>query len=682
MRHWRQWIPAVLASALALSVSTALGGFNATISDPGNTFSSGLLALHDTISATTCAANGATSPNTSCSTAPLPALGGTSSAASTSAVTLANAGTVVENASTEINSCVTREVADTENNDTGLPVNGITYLQTGPSAGTYSEQTNASTAGTNWIETTNIYNDPSTYTIAGWFEMPTITSGGTLMEFANVQQGTPADYDRILWIDNTGHLRWGVNKAGTGEEQTDAAAITANTWNYVLISFASGGTVSGYLNGTRVFTSASATYDTPDSYNGYWRLGYGYSSATTWANTPTDPYFDGNLSGFTYYATTALTTANDTTLYDAGNFAPYPANLATVGTPTAYWAMQESGATGYSTSGTPNGIVPDQSGNGNTGTVAGGVTLANGVSPISGGESYEFNGSTGNIETTTQEVNPQVFTQSAWFELPSGDSGPIMGFSDVQTTTGLADWDRAIWVDSTGHLVAAVWPDSTIQEITSTGTFNNGAWHEVTVTVGPAGFLMYADGSLIASNLAITTVQVYNGYWHIGWGGNELTSWTDPPAVDWFPGDIAGVAEYSTQLSAAASIALDNGTTYDAQVFTNDVTNFWNWFTPSVCGFITLSTAVTSGGACVLPSAACATPQSLAALIGVPSATTVLAPSGATQTTGWTQSVTALTGSPPFEVGVIGFGQQSFYGEYGASTWLVALQHQYATVLG
>lgn len=679
MRHWRQWIPAVLASALALSVSTAFGGFNATISNPTNTFSSGLLALHDTISSATCAANGATSPTTACATASLPATGGTTSTATTSAVTLSNAGTVPENTSTAINSCVTRQVADTENNDTGLPVNGITYLQSGPSVGADSEETNASTSGTNWIETTNIYSDPSTYTIAGWFKMPTITSGGTLMELADVQQGTPADYDRILWIDNTGHLRWGVNNGGTGEEQTDATAITANTWYYVLVSFTSGGAVSGYLNGTRVFTSSTAANDTPDNYNGYWRLGYGYMSAATWANTPTDPYFDGYLAGFTYYAGTALTTANDTTLYDAGNFAVYTTNLATVGTPTAYWAMQESGATGYTTSGTPSGLVPDQAGNGNTGTASGGVTLTNGVSPISGGESYDFNGSTGNIQTTTQETNPQVFTQSAWFELPSGDSGPIMGFSDVQTTTGLADWDRAIWVDSTGHLVAAVWPNSTIQEITSAGTFNNGAWHEVTVTIGPAGFLMYADGVLIASNAAITTVQIYNGWWHIGWGGNELTSWTDPPSVDWFPGDIAGVAEYSTQLSAAASIALDNGTTYDAQVFTDGATSFWNWFTPSVCGFIALSTTVTSGGACVLPSSGCATPRSLAALINVSSATTALAASG---TTGWTQSVTALTGSPPFEIGLIGFGQQSFYGQYGSSTWLIALQHQYATVLG
>jgi len=665
-----------------LSVGTALGGFNATISDPSNTFSSGLLALHDTISATTCSANGATSPTTNCPTASLPATGGTTATATTSAVTLTNAGTVAENAYTEVNSCVTREVADTENNDTGLPVGGITYQQTGPSAGTSSEEANASTAGTNWIETTNIYGDPSTYSIAGWFEMPTITSGGTLMELAGVQQGTPASYDRILWIDNTGHLRWGVNKGGIGEEQTDATAITANTWYYVLISFSSGGAVSGYLNGVRVFNSASATNDTPDNYNGYWRLGYGYYSGATWTNVPTDPYFDGYLAGFTYYASTALTAANDTTLYDGGNFAAYAANLATVGTPTAYWAMQETGTTGYTTSGTPSGIVPDQSGNGNLGTVAGGVTLANGVSPISGGESYNFNGSTGNIQTTTQEANPQVFTQSAWFELPSGDSGPIMGFSDVQTTTGLADWDRAIWVDSTGHLVAAVWPNSTIEEITSAGTFNNGAWHEVTVTVGPAGFLMYADGSLVASNLSITTVQIYDGYWHIGWGGNELTSWTDPPSVDWFPGDIAGVAEYSSQLSAAASIALDNGTTYDARVFADGVTNFWNWFTPSVCGFISLSTTVTSGGACVLPSAGCATPQPLAAMINAQSATTALTTSGASQSTGWTQSVTALTGSPPFEIGLIGFGQQSFYGEYGMSSWLFSLQHQYAVVLG
>jgi Concanavalin A-like lectin/glucanases superfamily len=576
---------------------------------------------------------------------------------------------------------VTRQVADTENNDTGLVVGGVTYQQPGPSTGTYAEETNSSAAGTNLIETTNIYADPSTYSVAGWFEMPSIASGGTLMEFASVQQGTPQSYDRIVFVNDTGHLVFGVNNAGVGEEQTATTAIVANTWYYMLISFASGGAVSGYLNGTRVFTSSAAAYDAPDVYSGYWRIGDGYYSTATWAGTPTDDYFDGSLAGFTYYASTALSAANDTTLYDAGNFAAYATGLAAVGTPTAYWAMQETGTTGYTTSGTPSAFVPDQSGNGNTGTVVGGVTLANNVSPISGGESYAFNGTTGNIETTTKETNPQVFTESAWFELPVGDSGPIMGFSDVQGTTGLADYDRAIWVDSTGHLVAGVWPNSTVEEIISTGTYNNAAWHEVTVTIGPAGFLMYADGALVASNTAITTVQTYNGYWHIGWGGDEISGWADPPSVIFFPGDIAGVAVYSTQLSAAASIALDNGTTYDAQVFNNSVTYFWNWFTPSVCGFITLATTVTASGACVLPISGCAVPQSLAALVGLRSAAIALTTSGATATTGLTQSVTALSGTPPFEIGLVGFGQQSFYGQYGASLWLVALEHPYSTVL-
>lgn len=591
-----------------------------------------------------------------------------------------------ENASSEINSCSMLQVADAESADTGLPVGAVAYQAAGPSTGTFSVEPNSSTAGTNWIETTTMYSDPATYSVAAWFKMNAITSGGTLFQLANLQEGTPAGYDRILWVDDSGHIVWGSNYQGTGEEQKSTTTVAANAWYYVVLSFTSGGNVTGYLDGAQIFTSASTPNSTPDSYAGYWRLGYGYYSTSTWADSPVDAYFDGYLAGLTFYGAKALSAANDTNLYDAGNFAQYSANLAAVGTPTDYWGMQDTGSTGYSSTGLPSGgVIPDQTLNANTGTIAGGVTLATGVSPIGGGDVYELNGSTGNVQTSTLETNPQVYTQSAWFELPSGDSGTIFGFSDVQGTTGLTYWDRAIWVDQTGHLVAAVWPPvkgvGTIEEIVSPGTYDNGAWHDVTVTLGPAGFFMYADGVLVASNTGVTAAWTYNGYWHLGWSGNELTAWTDPPKSTFFPGDIAGAAVFSAQLSAAQSDTLGTSGTYDAQVFTDGVTNFWNWFTPSVCGLVTLATTVTSSGACVLPATGCSTPLPLSSLVGASSASVALTPIGSTSSTGWTETTAASTG-PPFENGLVAFGQETLSGEYRSSGWTVALQHPYEIALG
>lgn len=214
-------------------------------------------------------------------------------------------------------------------------------------------------------------------------------------------------------------------------------------------------------------------------------------------------------------------------------------------------------------------------------------------------------------------------------------------------------------------MVAAVWPNA-VEELTSSGTFADGQWHNVVVTLGASGYYMYVDGALQASNPSVTSAQAYNGYWHMGWGGNELTSWPDSPSNAWFPGSLAGVAVLSSQLSPSAAEALDNGTTYDAQVFSYSPSEFWNWGIPNVCGFIGLSM---NGGSS----------ESLAALVGASSSSSAV---GVGDSNTETNTETAISGAPSFEAGLVAFGTQAVVAAVSGSKWSVELEHPFVTTLG
>jgi hypothetical protein len=221
---------------------------------------------------------------------------------------------------------------------------------------------------------------------------------------------------------------------------------------------------------------------------------------------------------------------------------------------------------------------PDASGNGNTATVEGGTgaVVPSASGPL-GGSAITGNGTTGWLETANQITNPQVFTQLAWFKTTT--SGSIISFSGHHGTAGGAPyaWDRMIYVSAGGHVVAGVYPGSE-QVIVSPNTYNNGAWHMAAVTLSPAGFFLYVDGSLVASNTSVTSTQAYNGYWHIGWSIAHRYTWPHAPSTDYWPGSLAGVSVLPTALSASQIHALYNSSNfaaYSSNVLALSPSSYW-----------------------------------------------------------------------------------------------------------
>ncbi len=218
--------------------------------------------------------------------------------------------------------------------------------------------------------------------------------------------------------------------------------------------------------------------------------------------------------------------------------------------------------------------LSDQAGN-NTGLAGGDVSTVK-VDPF-GGSSFStaFDGSSGNVQTVSEITNPENFAVAGWFE--TSGSGTILGFSQAQGVMGQYANDRSLWIDPSGHLVFGIYPEKVV-ELTSPSSYDNGAWHLVIASVGSSGTSLWVDGKTVASNSSVTTAQNYSGYWHIGWGAEDSTSWPDSPSDPYFSGDLAGVAVLPSSLTQREKLELyysSSSVNYRTRILADGAQSLW-----------------------------------------------------------------------------------------------------------
>ncbi|GGK24748.1 hypothetical protein GCM10010124_16610 [Pilimelia terevasa] len=146
----------------------------------------------------------------------------------------------------------------------------------------------------------------------------------------------------------------------------------------------------------------------------------------------------------------------------------------------------------------------------------------------------------------TQYTNPGPFTAECLVRVTGGSGGAVLGFA--ASTTGAADSnsDRVLYVDSAGKLAFVAQPGGVEKRIVSAGAVNDGAWHHVVGSLGPAGLRLYLDGVLVGTDAA-TTAKNYAGYWRVG--GQNLTGYTAAPTSHYLTGTVDEVAVYPRQLT-------------------------------------------------------------------------------------------------------------------------------------
>ncbi|MBY0369702.1 hypothetical protein K2X33_03385, partial [bacterium] len=235
--------------------------------------------------------------------------------------------------------------------------------------------------------------------------------------------------------------------------------------------------------------------------------------------------------------------------------------------PRGYWRLGESSGT----------TAADETGNGNTGTYAGGYTLKS-ASALSPDPDYSatFNGSTAKITTTNSNLNPtSAITLTAWIK-PSGSSQqPLMEYGNSSS------YGVHLWQLTFDKLYVNFVDTSNGNHNMSSGTsqFVAGTWYFVAATYNGSQGVLYVDGvATDATTLGSFTMQTSYAF-NIGHrpsgGGYYYNGVIDDVAV--FPTALstAQIASLYRAGKVGKTVDFTVGKTYETAVLTDSPVAYW-----------------------------------------------------------------------------------------------------------
>lgn len=229
-----------------------------------------------------------------------------------------------------------------------------------------------------------------------------------------------------------------------------------------------------------------------------------------------------------------------------------PVTVAEAGALSAYAETVLADARSYWPLGETSGTTAFDWASGIDATVGAGVTRgAAGAVIGDSGTGSTFDGSaTGFAATNAPEQASDTFSVEAWVKTTSTKGGKIIGFGTTNTSTS-SSYDRHVYMDDAGRIWFGVHPGG-VRTVNTTAAYNDGKWHQVVATLGPAGMALYVDGAKAASRADVTGGQAYSGYWRIG--GDNLGGWTSRPTSNFIAAAIDEVAVYGSPLTLAEVI--------------------------------------------------------------------------------------------------------------------------------
>ncbi|WP_328718819.1 DNRLRE domain-containing protein [Streptomyces sp. NBC_00247] len=177
------------------------------------------------------------------------------------------------------------------------------------------------------------------------------------------------------------------------------------------------------------------------------------------------------------------------------------------------------------------------------GAVAGSTALG-----LNGTDEYVYS------DRLHHSTSPSPYSVETWFRTTSTTGGRIIGFgNNIGVDTGHTSTvsDKIVYLTGDGRLAFGVQTGSSNVRptITTAGSFNDGAWHHMVATQGPAGMVLYVDGTVAGTNAA-TGNRSYDGYWRVG-GDAMNNAWPNRPTSTYLAGQVDETAVYPTALTAA-----------------------------------------------------------------------------------------------------------------------------------
>src|SRR5699024_8584824 len=121
-----------------------------------------------------------------------------------------------------------------------------------------------------------------------WFRTTT-RQGGKLIGYGSSASGDSSNYDRHVYMTNSGEVVFGVYPGST-QTIRSSAGFNDGQWHHVVASQSAAG-IELYVDGDLVAENAAVT--TAQSYSGYWRIGG--DNLNSWPDAPSSYNFDGAI---------------------------------------------------------------------------------------------------------------------------------------------------------------------------------------------------------------------------------------------------------------------------------------------------------------------------------------------------------------------------------------------------
>jgi signal peptidase I len=414
---------------------------------------------------------------------------------------------------------------------------GVTYGVGGPRCGNGAGSAVRldGVAGQVWAAAA--ISNPQSFTVQTWFATTT-TTGGKLIGFGNGTNGsTSSQYDRHVYMADSGQLLFGVydNQFST---ITSPAAYNDGRWHLVTATLSGSTGMRLYVDGGLVASNAGVV--SAENFTGYWRIGY--DNLGGWPSRPTSDWFAGSLAHVAGFGS-VLTDAAVAAQYDVG-----PWSCATAAGPsgagaTLYWPLQESAGTSAANQGSAGGAGSGTYSAGGVGFSAAGPSCGPGL-----GRSITLDGASGQVWSSYRMNSPQWFTVQIWFATTTTRGGRLIGFGDGANGAVSTRFDRHLYMNNSGVVLFGVY-NGTHRVVQSSPGFNDGRWHLASATFSPTtGMTLYLDGVQVATSTVTDAAENTNGSWRIGY--DNIGGWPSAPSSPYFAGSVAHASVYERVLTA------------------------------------------------------------------------------------------------------------------------------------
>ncbi|RBY94249.1 radical SAM protein [Blastococcus sp. TBT05-19] len=319
---------------------------------------------------------------------------------------------------------------------------------------------------------------PHTFSVEAWFETRS-TAGGRIVGFGDQRTGLSNNHDRMIFLDPSGRLHFGVYP-GFGAELVTPTAYNDGQWHHVVATLGTTG-MQLFVDG-RLVASRTDVVMAQDYLTGYWRIG----GDRTWSGAP---YFNGLIDEVAVYPT--ILSAEQVARHHAIGTTGTSTNLA----PTASFSSSVQGLTGSfdgRLSADPDGgSLSRYAWDFGDGTTATGATATR---TYASGGTYTVRltvtdaaGATGTTERQVAVVAPANKPPTAAFtSTSSGLSAAVDARSSTDTDGTIASYSWA-WGDSTpngsGATASHTYATAGTYQVALTVTDDDGAVSTVTRAV-------------------------------------------------------------------------------------------------------------------------------------------------------------------------------------------------------